>query len=111
MSFRISSWPNNIVPLSVELVGFDVNFLHLGLGHADPFVIFPPVDSRLDSQARLRARRTDKLDDNFSAIKRPSPPVPGNVTKHPVFDYVPFAGAGREVAHLDFHAQLVGKLL
>jgi len=39
----------------------------------------------------------DKTDDSFIADQRSSSPVLGDKGKHPVFNFVPLTGSGREV--------------
>ena len=41
------------------------------------------------------------IDNHFVTHQRPTTPVLGDVTEHPMLDFVPFAGARREVAHMD----------
>src|ERR1700675_4024020 len=43
--------------------------------------------------------------------ERSPTPVFGNMTKHPMFNFVPFTGAGREVAHMHTESALIREAL
>lgn len=53
----------------------------------------------------------DELDDSLIADQRPTSPVLGDERKKPVFNFVPFAGSGRQMADVDFETDLVGESL
>jgi hypothetical protein len=56
-----------------------------------------------DSQPRRRRGPPDEADDDGQTDQRLSTPVGGDVREHPVFDLVPLAAAGWEMANGDRH--------
>ena len=81
------------------------------VGDLDPCFVIGSVERRLDTQSLLSCCATNQVHDDFSTQKRSGAPVFSDMTKHPVFNLVPFAGAGWEVADMDHHSQLVGQPL
>ena len=69
------------------------------------------IKFRVNSQARVGGRVPDSLHDDFMIDERSAAPVLGNVTKHPMRNFVPFTGAGREVTHMDTEPGLIRQAL
>jgi len=51
------------------------------------------------------------MDDHLVTHQRPSPPILGNMTKHPMFDLIPLTGPRRKVPDVDRDPDLIGELL
>jgi hypothetical protein len=83
----------------------------LSIGDLDSRRVGVFIQSGLYPQSFGGGCVTDQIDDNLTAEQRATSPILGNVTKHAVLDFVPFAGAGRKVANRDGHTQLVRQLL
>jgi len=84
---------------------------HIFVGDLDPSFVIGLIERCLDTQSLVSCRATNQVHDDFSTQKRCGAPVFSDVTKHPVFDFVPLAGARRKVADMDHHIQLVGQFL
>src|SRR5450756_2806096 len=69
------------------------------------------VESRAYLQPCLGRRVGDEIDDDLVADQWLAAPVLCDVAEHAVFDLVPLAGAGREVADVDGQAQLGRQVL
>ena len=95
----------------MEVVALEVDRGEFGVGDLDLLGVVVLVEAGVDLQALARRRRGDRVDDDLVADERSSAPVLGDVAEQPVFDFVPLAGAGREVADADLKAGLVGELL
>jgi hypothetical protein len=63
----------------------------------------------LYGQAGAGGGRGDEFNDGLVAFQWPAAPVHRDVAQESVFDLVPFAGAGREVADRDLKAGLGGE--
>jgi hypothetical protein len=81
------------------------------VGDLNPGGITPSVQFRLDFQTGLRGGVGDQLDYDFVTDQRPTSPVLGNVVEHPMFNLVPFAGSGWEMADVDRNTQVKGEVL
>lgn len=104
-------WRDGIVPVTVELIWGNPNGSELGVGDFDSFFVGGVIDCGTDTQPLLGCGCSDKVDDHFMAYQWLTPPVQTNKRKQSVFDFVPLAGGGREVAHSDYQAKFVGELL
>ena len=101
---------NGVVPVPVKVVTFQIDLSHLFIADGDAFGVGALVDFGSDAQPGCR-RRADETDDRGQTRQRFAAPVHGDVAEEPMFDLVPFAGAGRVVTHGDGEAGAVGKLL
>ena len=104
-------WRDGIVPVAVEFVRGNPYGGELGIGDFDSFLTGGIVNRGADMESLLGRGCGDQIDDDLMANQWAAPPVHADERKQPVFDFVPLAGAGREVAHVDCQAQFVGKLL
>ena len=80
-----------------ELLGRDANTSGIVSG----------IEFRLNAQARSRRRMSDQLDQDGVTHQRFSAPIERELAKQAVFNLVPFAGPGREMADVDRHSQFV----
>src|ERR1019366_3102573 len=104
-------WRDRIVPVSVEGVWGNSYGGELGIGDFDSFLIGGVVDCGANAQTLLSSGCGDEVDDDFMAYQWPTPPIQADEREQSVFDLIPLARAGREVAHSDCQAEFVGQLL
>src|SRR5215471_3103308 len=69
------------------------------------------IELTVNLEAGLGCGGGDELDDCLIAYERLAAPVLSDERKQAMFDLVPFAGAGRQVAHGDGNAEFVGQFL
>ena len=79
--------------------------------HLSPFLIVARVELRMNFQTGLGGCGSDQIHHDFMRLQGLAPPVLGHVTKQPMFDLVPFAGARRKMAYFDCQAGFVAQLL
>src|SRR5664280_960957 len=94
-----------VVPFAVPVVSGEGAVVFEGLdllvGDFDAGGVAGGVELGVDVQAGAGSGGGDGVDDDFVAGQGPAAPVHRDVGEEPVFDFVPFAGARREVAHGD----------
>jgi len=95
----------------VEVVPVEVEGLHFGVGNLDTLGVTIGIDFGLDSQASLGCGRGDQLHNGLMADEWSSPPILADKREQPMFDLIPFAGAGRQVADGDLEIEFVGQCL
>lgn len=95
----------------MELVGDEVDGRELCVGDLDRALVGVLVEFGVDLQAGGRGGGTDEGYDGLAADERLAAPVAGDEAEQAVFDFVPLAGSGREVADPDLKARLVGQVL
>lgn len=83
--------------------------VHLLLRDLDAAGVGVGVGLGVHGQAGASGRGSDEVHDYFVAGQRAPSPVHRDVREQPVFDLVPFAGAGWEVADGDGPADLSGE--
>src|SRR4030042_2863683 len=83
----------------------------LFVGDLDPGFIIRFVESCLDTQSLVGCRAANQVHDDLSTQERSGSPVFSYVAKHPVFYFVPFAGARWKMTDMDHHRQLIGQPL
>src|SRR6266446_7468951 len=76
-----------------------------------PLGYWPVSSSQRTVRPVLGGGGRDQLDDDAIADERLGAPVLADEGEEPMFDFVPLAGAGRQVADHDVEAELVGQLL
>ena len=79
----------------MEAIAVDIDRVHFRIGDLDAFRVVIFIETALDIQPGARAGRSDQLDDDLVADQRFSAPVLRDEGEEPMFDAVPFAGAGR----------------
>src|SRR6266404_9059152 len=104
-------WRDGVVPFAVELGAFDVDSGHVGIRYDNAAGVLAGVEFAAHSEAGFGGRRQDQLDYDAIADERPGAPVLADKGEEAVLDFVPLAGAGRQVANHDIEAELVGQLL
>src|SRR6266508_4286088 len=97
LSGSLSLGEDGVVPLAMELGGFELHGGELSVGHLDSGGVGTGVEGGADREAGAGGGGADELHDRLTADQRTSAPVLGDVAEHPVFDRVPLARAGREV--------------
>ncbi len=105
------AWTDCIVPFAVKLVAYDVDLRHFLIGHDDTFWIGFGVEFALHGQACIGGRGADEINDDAIADQRLGTPIQADKRKQAVLDFVPLAGAGRQVVKLDLDAKFVSQLL
>lgn len=73
---------------------------HFFVGDFLAFAIMGSIDFRPYFQAVRCGGVSNEADDYGQAFQGSAPPVFRDVAKHAVLDFVPFAGARREMTHL-----------
>ena len=103
---------DGVVPiLAMELGRHEVDCPQVLLAYRDTGRIAVVVEFGSDREAGIRGGIANQVNDDFMVDQRPTAPIFRNVAEHPMFDLVPFVGAGRKVTHVDRHARLVRELL
>ena len=95
----------------MEGVALDRERVHLLVGDLSAGRVEAFVQFGADGQSALGGGGADQVHHHLVADQRLAAPVLGDVAEHAMLDLVPFAGAGREVAHRDAQPQRVRKLL
>src|SRR3990170_1908080 len=97
LSRYLRSWCDAVVPVAVEGRWFQPYGREFSIGDLDPGGIGVGIQLGTNTETGAGGRVTDQLDHDLMAHKRPSPPVLGDMTEHPVLDLVPFARPWGEV--------------
>ena len=95
----------------MKLVGLQIDAGHLFGRDFSAERIFAAVQAASYSQPLGGRGAGDQPDDRFIVAQRFSAPVGGDEGEEAVFDFVPFAGSGGEVADGNFQTGLVGQAL
>jgi hypothetical protein len=90
---------DDVVPVPMEAVAFQVDTLHLLVGDSPPGGVFSAVQTTDDLQALRGRRPSDQVDDGFVVAQRLASPIRGNEREEAMLDLVPLAGARREMTH------------
>src|SRR6478672_198972 len=104
-------WGDGVVPLAVELGAFEVAGSHFCFRYDNAAGVLAGVEFTAHSEAGFGGSGRNQLDDHAIADERLGAPVLADEGEEAVFDFVPLAGAGRQVANDDVEAELVGQLL
>src|SRR5450759_98594 len=89
---------------------FDMKFFKFFFGHMNAFCVDIPVYLRFNLQSLPCGCCGNKVNDHFMANWLPSP-IHADIAKHPMLNFIPFAGSGRKMAYRNIKSSLVGKLL
>src|ERR1700684_322354 len=95
----------------MESRGCEVDLGKFHIAYFPAFFISARIKLGMKLKARFGRGGTDEVHHNFEAFQRSAAPIPCDMTKEPVFDLVPLAGAGRKVADLDLQPRLVTQFL
>src|SRR5271167_40973 len=107
----MSIWWDGVVPFTVELGTFDVDGGHLGIRYDNALGVLAGVEFAAHGEAGFGGGSRDQLDDHAITDEWLGAPVLAAEGEQAVLDFVPLAGAGRQVADHDVEAELVGQLL
>jgi len=88
----------------VEFGAFDIDCGHLGIGDDNAIGILASVEFAAHREAGFGGRGRDQIDDHAIADQGLGTPVLADEGEEAVFDFVPLAGAGRQVANDDVEA-------
>src|SRR6516164_6427057 len=90
---------------------FDVKGRHLGVGDDNAFGVLASVELAAHGEAGFGGGGRDQLDNHAITDEGLGAPILADEGEQPVLDFVPLAGAGRQVADRDVETELVGQLL
>src|SRR6267378_3477582 len=104
-------WGDGVVPLAVELGTFEVDGGHVCIRYDNAAGVLAGVEFTAHREADFGGSGRDQLDDDPIADEWLGAPVLADEGEEPVLDFVPLAGAGRQVVDHDVEAEFVGQLL
>jgi hypothetical protein len=104
-------WRDGVVPLAVELGTFDVYDGHVCIRYANAAGVLAGVEFAAHGETGFGGSGRDQLDDHPIADEWLGAPVLADKGEAALLDFVPLAGAGRQVADRDVEPELVGQLL
>ena len=90
-----------VVPITVELIAPDFDLIELLIGNLDASRIGLWIQFRMNLKTGGGGGTGDEVDDGFETSQRLATPVLANVREKSMLDFVPLAGAWREVANKD----------
>ena len=102
---------DSVVPLAVELGALDVDGGHLRVRDDNAAGVLASVEFAAHRETGFGGGGRDQFDDDPVADERLGAPVLADEGEKPVFDFVPLAGAGRQVADHNVEAEFVRQLL
>ena len=95
----------------MEVIAFDVEAGHLGVGDRAALLVGPGIEDAVDREPGLGWSGADELDHGETIGERAAAPVLRDVAEQPVLDPIPLRGARRVVMDVDREAGLVGEVL
>src|SRR5260370_21320347 len=107
----IIAWRDGVVRVGVERGLFDVDGGHVCVRYDNAAWVLAGVEFTAHREAGFGGSGRDQLDDHAIADEWLGAPVLADEGEEAVLDFVPLAGAGRQVADHDVEAELVGQLL
>src|SRR2546428_13830498 len=99
---------DDVVPVSMEAVAFQVDAVHRLVGDSPPGGVFAAVQTTDDLQALRGRRPRDQVDDGFVVAQRLASPNRGDEREEAMLDLVPPAGAPRGMTHRQRPRRFVG---
>src|ERR1700751_4602959 len=96
---------DGVVPLTVELGTFDVDGSHFGVGDNDAAGALASVKFAAHGEAGFGGRGRDQLANHAIAQAGVGTPILADEGEEAVLDFVPLAGARRQVADHDVEAE------
>src|ERR1039457_3397848 len=90
-----------VIPLAMKSVSDDVKSFEFRIADLNTRRIDVGVLDGRDHQSLLSRRMGDKFNHRLKRNQRLGTPVDGDVGEEPMFDFVPFAGAGRKMTDRD----------
>jgi transposase len=109
--FDFLSREDCIVPFTVKTGTMEIDLRHFVIAHLPACRIRCGVELCPYLQTSRSGGRCDELHNDLVADQGLAPPVLADEGEESMFDLVPFARAGRKVAHGDRNPQLIGQLL
>ena len=94
-------WFDDIVPFSMELLPCEIERGEFFIGDFDPCLIDRLVNRGLNIEARVGGGVGEEIDDGGQTVQGSPAPIFAAKGKPPMFNFVPFARAGRKVTHPD----------
>src|SRR5664280_734706 len=92
---RSTGGVQRVIPLPMPVSATDGEVFHLPVGDLDADRVGTVVEFSGHAQARCRGGGADEAQDRLVAGQGSALPVPGDLGKQAVLDFVPFAGAWR----------------
>ena len=89
----------------------DADFFHFLIWHFHPFGIVFGIQLCGDCESGFGGGIADKVDDHFVAGQWFPAPIYADMREDTVFDFIPFAGAWREMTDRNFQTSFIGQLL
>src|SRR6266849_5995878 len=102
---------DDVVPVPMEAVAFQVDAVHLIVGDSPAGGVFSAVQTTDNLKALGGRRPSDQVDDGFIVAQRLASPIRGDEREEAMLDLVPLAGARREMTHRQRPSRFVGQLL
>src|SRR6266404_9924691 len=102
-------WGDGVVPFAVELGTFEGDGGYVCVRYDNAAGVLAGVEFTAHSEAGFGGSGRNQLDDQPIADERLGAPVLADKGEEAVFDFVPLAGAGRQVADRDIEAEFVGQ--
>ena len=106
-----SMWRYGVVPVPMEGMTRELDGGEFLIRYFHALGIFAFIQFGAHSKSGCGAGRRDQLDDGPEAAQGLSAPIEGDKGKQTMFDRIPLAGPGRQVAYRDRDAQLIGQSL
>ena len=100
-----------VVPLAMKSVSMEIHQGEFFIWDLDTCRVLVGVQFRANGEAVFGGGRRNQTDDNLETNQRLSSPVLRDEAEEAVFNFVPFAGAWRQVAYSDNQSGLIGQLL
>ena len=100
-----------VIPITLELVATDANFLKFLVAHFEALRIVALVKPSMNLQPFRRSCRTDQIHHDLVRFQGNAAPVARDVAKQPMLDLVPLARARRKMANLQNQPRSIGKSL
>ena len=82
-------------------MAFDLDLIHLRIGHFDAFGVFLVAKVRANLESFFGSRRANELEHGFIALQGLGRPVGGYEGKQTMFDGVPLRGPRRVMTNSD----------
>jgi len=100
-----------VVPLSMKRVSMEIHQGEFFIWDLDTCRVLVEVQFRANGEAVFGCGRRNQADDHLETDQRFSSPVLRDEAEEAMFNFVPLAGAWRQVAYGDNQSSLIGQLL
>src|SRR6266568_2091042 len=102
---------HRIVPVSVKLMGLDVETRHLLLGDLDALLVVSEVKIGVDAQTVRGCCVRYEINNDIQVREWSAPPVSRDVAEQAVLNLVPLAGSRWKVVDMNHQASFVCEIL